>query len=102
MGIWAERETQIHVYCVMSAIEKPQRPHRRDEEDLSVKERKTVESLLPDDCRWPIGDPQHRDFHFCGKRRADGDPYCAAHMREGFQVARPRLPKLPRSFLRHT
>ena len=28
----------------------------------------TVFTLLPGDCRWPIGDPRNRDFHFCGKR----------------------------------
>ncbi|MDR3510646.1 MAG: GcrA family cell cycle regulator [Caulobacteraceae bacterium] len=28
-------------------------------------------------CRWPIGDPKHAGFTFCG-RPADG-PYCPAH-----------------------
>jgi len=26
------------------------------------------------DCRWPIGDPRHPDFHFCGVRRLVGRP----------------------------
>ena len=50
---------------------------------------KTIETLLPDDCRWPIGDPQGPGFHFCGNRKANG-PYCDVHMRQGFQPSRPR------------
>ena len=46
-------------------------------------------TLLPSDCRWPIGDPQHRDFHFCGKEKVTGRPYCEFHMRLGFQLTRP-------------
>jgi GcrA cell cycle regulator len=29
-------------------------------------------------CRWPFGDPEQRDFRFCGARKARGS-YCAAH-----------------------
>lgn len=34
-------------------------------------------------CRWPIGDPQSRDFHFCGQRKTAGSSYCAHHARIG-------------------
>ena len=64
-------------------------PMPRDGPKAPVGQRKTINTLLPDDCRWPIGDPQGADFHFCGKRKADG-PYCDFHMRQGFQPARPR------------
>lgn len=30
-------------------------------------------------CRWPIGDPQHEDFHFCGHPPKPGRPYCNHH-----------------------
>ena len=53
-------------------------------------QRKTVETLLANDCRWPFGDPMSADFHFCGHRKTDGKPYCDAHMREAFQPAKPR------------
>lgn len=83
----------------MSSIKSPPRLPQSDGLEIPVAERKTVETLLPDDCRWPIGDPLHQDFHFCGKHRADGDPYCAHHMRQGFQASRPRLanyrPRIP-------
>ena len=66
----------------------PPRPFRHDDLVISLKQRKTVFTLLPGDCRWPIGDPRHKDFHFCGKQKVEGHPYCEFHMRRGFQPAR--------------
>jgi hypothetical protein len=54
------------------------------------KQRKTVETLLAGDCRWPFGDPLSAEFHFCGHSKADGSPYCETHMRMAFQSAKPR------------
>ena len=42
------------------------------------------------DCRWPIGEPRHPDFHFCGEKQAEGRPYCARHWQMAFQPPRPR------------
>lgn len=39
----------------------------------------TVLNVGPRHCRWPIGDPLEPGFHFCGKERAPGRPYCAEH-----------------------
>lgn len=61
-----------------------------DELIIPHAERKTVETLLADDCRWPFGDPLSGDFHFCGKRKKDGSPYCEHHVRQAFQAAKPR------------
>jgi GcrA cell cycle regulator len=47
------------------------------------------------DCRWPIGDPQHADFHFCGAPRASGRPYCQAHTQASIQPSKPRYPQAP-------
>ena len=30
-------------------------------------------------CEWPIGHPNEIDFHYCGKDRIDGKPYCEEH-----------------------
>ena len=30
-------------------------------------------------CQWPIGDPQAKDFHFCGDKAVKNKPYCAVH-----------------------
>jgi GcrA cell cycle regulator len=47
-------------------------------------------------CRWPIGDPQSPDFHFCnGKKTAgSGLPYCPHHCARAYQPPQPpsRLP----------
>jgi GcrA cell cycle regulator len=63
---------------------------RTDDLEIPLSQRKTVKTLLPGDCRWPFGDPLEREFHFCGKQKADGNPYCEFHMRRAFQAARPR------------
>ena len=64
----------------------------RDVEELviPVEARKTIQSLVEASCRWPIGDPQHEDFHFCGRDRMTGLPYCEFHARRAFQPAQPR------------
>ena len=56
---------------------------------------KTVETLGMNDCRWPIGDPQHADFHFCGAPRAASRPYCQAHTQVSIQPSKPRYPQAP-------
>jgi GcrA cell cycle regulator len=50
-------------------------------EDGSVN---TVLTLNDAVCRWPIGDPQDRDFAFCGRGVCQG-AYCADHARLAFQ-----------------
>jgi hypothetical protein len=75
----------------MSDIKNPPTPLRVDDDlIIPISERKTVETLLADDCRWPFGDPLSGDFHFCGKRKKDGSPYCEFHVRRAFQAAKPR------------
>ena len=74
-------------------------PYTRTFEELVIplEERASILSLKETSCRWPIGDPQHDDFHFCGKGKLDGLPYCEFHARRAFQPAqsRRREPALP-------
>lgn len=51
---------------------------------VPLNERKGVLELSENDCRWPIGDPQHADFHFCNGKKVHGLPYCEAHCRVAF------------------
>jgi GcrA cell cycle regulator len=60
-----------------------------------LKQPKTVATLEKNDCRWPIGDPRHADFHFCGAPQTPGRPYCELHWRMAFQPARPRQVQTP-------
>lgn len=57
---------------------------------IPLKERKTIQTLTECSCRWPIGDPQLADFHFCGKDKVPGLPYCEFHARRAFQPPQPR------------
>jgi GcrA cell cycle regulator len=57
---------------------------------IPLEERKTIQTLEKSSCRWPIGDPQHEDFHFCGKGRLSGLPYCEFHARRAFQPVQQR------------
>ena len=57
---------------------------------IPLKERKYIQTLTESCCRWPIGDPQLADFHFCGKNKVTGLPYCELHARRAFQPPQPR------------
>lgn len=47
----------------------------------------TILSLTERMCKWPVGDPKHQDFHFCGKPSLAGLPYCAEHAALAYQPA---------------
>lgn len=74
---------------------------------IPLKERRTIQTLTECSCRWPIGDPQAADFHFCGKNKVNGLPYCEFHARRAFQppqprrrerdISEPRMPALARA-----
>jgi GcrA cell cycle regulator len=57
---------------------------------IPLKERKSIQTLTDCSCRWPIGDPQMTDFHFCGKNKVPGLPYCEFHARRAFQPPQAR------------
>ena len=61
-----------------------------EELEIPVGERKYIQTLSENCCRWPIGDPQQVDFHFCGKKKIPGLPYCEAHARRAFQPPQAR------------
>ena len=46
-------------------------------------------SLRPDQCRWPIGDPDSDNFKFCGEKCFVGKPYCFEHCKLAYQFTAP-------------
>ncbi len=50
----------------------------------------TILHLSDKTCKWPIGDPQHDEFCFCGHGPRDGSPYCEYHARMAYQPAQDR------------
>jgi GcrA cell cycle regulator len=60
-----------------SPIKRPARPtESKKQPEVKVF---TLTDLSSQTCRWPIGDPKHEDFRFCGKPVYTGKPYCAEH-----------------------
>lgn len=57
---------------------------------IPLNERKYIQTLTETCCRWPIGDPQQPDFHFCGRKKIPGLPYCEVHARRAFQPPQAR------------
>ncbi len=57
---------------------------------IPPEERKTIQTLTECSCRWPIGDPVDKEFHFCGKDKVPGMPYCEFHAAIAFQPAQTR------------
>lgn len=68
-----------------SAIQPEGLPEVAEELFIPLEDRKSVLMLKENDCRWPIGDPQHDDFHFCGHPKREGLPYCEFHARKAYQ-----------------
>ncbi|MFM2423436.1 MAG: hypothetical protein RL291_1966 [Pseudomonadota bacterium] len=64
--------------------------HVIEELVIPMTERKYIATLTESCCRWPIGDPQLADFHFCGKKKVNGLPYCEHHSRRAFQPPQSR------------
>ena len=66
----ATRGTNVHQRIVQHALE--------------------MANLKPNQCRWPIGDPDSADFHFCGNPVFVGKPYCYEHCKQAYQFVPPK------------
>lgn len=58
--------------------------------DLPRDGRVTILHLSDKTCKWPIGDPGHDDFCFCGHNPREGSPYCEYHARLAYQPLQDR------------
>lgn len=47
-------------------------------------------NMKPNQCRWPIGDPDSENFHFCGETVFVGKPYCYEHCKQAYQFTPPK------------
>lgn len=64
------------------------RPARRDANRRPY----TLETLPPDACKWPIGDPATADLHFCAHPQKPNHPYCDHHARLSAAPSQPKRP----------
>ena len=46
----------------------------------------SILELTSQTCHWPIGEPGHPDFGYCGGQTEKGSPYCAGHGRRAWGV----------------
>jgi len=46
-------------------------------------------ALKPDQCRWPLGDPDSDEFRFCGEKCFARKPYCFEHCKNAYQFTTP-------------
>jgi len=75
-------------------------PASTEELVIPLHERKQLVDLEANDCRWPIGDPMESDFHFCGRGKVDGLPYCEHHCRKAYAAPTVRTGQPAPFFLR--
>lgn len=50
----------------------------------------TLADLTQRICHWPMGDPKEDGFHFCGRRKSSGTPYCGHHAAVAYRPAAGR------------
>lgn len=55
-------------------------PVRKEKPNAPAPMMVELEDLGSGQCKWPIGDPLHEDFGFCGNGRQEGKPYCPHHV----------------------
>jgi len=87
-----QRFTQVGSVALRPTFQLDAEPYvsTYEELDIPVSERKSLLDLVEASCRWPIGDPQTQEFHFCNRGKVAGLPYCEFHARRAFQPAQPR------------
>jgi GcrA cell cycle regulator len=52
---------------------------------IPIGQRRTILELTEATCHWPVGDPGHPDFFFCGGPSLASLPYCSYHSRVAYQ-----------------
>lgn len=81
-----KREPTVRQSTLAAVMERvPLDPIPAAENPADFPDRVTLQKLTDKSCRWPIGDPQHEDFGFCGKDKVTGLPYCEHHARRAYR-----------------
>lgn len=98
-----KKDTEIKKVKVAEKVAKPVKEEKTVVKTASKKNKKDLAlhelliqhalqmaNLKPNQCRWPIGDPDSDNFHFCGETVFAGKPYCYEHCRQAYQFTPPK------------
>ena len=98
-----KKDTEIKKVKVAKKVAKPVKEEKTVVKTASKKNKKDLAlhelliqhalqmaNLKPNQCRWPIGDPDSDNFHFCGETVFAGKPYCYEHCRQAYQFTPPK------------
>ena len=55
------------------------------EKDFEPENPKQLEELTDNDCKYPIGHPNEKDFYFCGRTSLKEFSYCKLHLLYSYQ-----------------
>ena len=55
------------------------------EKDFEPENPKQLEELTDNDCKYPIGHPNEKDFYFCGRTSLKDFSYCKLHLLYAYQ-----------------
>ncbi len=89
----AKKRWDYHIFGRASIRRKPKETifsgvymsEKQEEKAIPPEQRVKFIDLEAGQCKWPIGDPKHEDFGFCGKKRECGSPYCTEHDERAYQ-----------------
>jgi GcrA cell cycle regulator len=65
-------------------------PQPRRNVVVPIPRKLSIFQLTERTCKWPLGDPGHEDFHFCGHDSLENLPYCEYHAGVAYQAPDPR------------
>jgi GcrA cell cycle regulator len=65
-------------------------PEIREDVVVPMSRRVKIMELREAMCKWPMGDPMHADFVYCGADCSFGTPYCTHHSAIAYQPAMER------------
>ena len=82
---------QLHSVRASKSIPIRKRPIPAQASTLLIpQEGLTILQLSDQTCKWPIGDPFHNGFRYCGQEPRQGGPYCEIHSRQAYERARSK------------
>lgn len=68
-------------------------PQPKSDVVVPISKRASILTLTEQTCKWPIGDPGDKDFHFCGNQVKESTPYCSYHCSIAYQPVSERRQK---------